>query len=115
MGPMFAADVVAVDEVEFAGPRIVSVPSELRTRGLAVICGNWNTVSLPMRALRRSADILLTLQGTCVVCGRPAARTQRIGLDGRATFDGEVVEAGIERYQPRCLRRCELPLIPDGE
>jgi len=112
-----SAEVVAVDEAQFADPEIVDVLATLRRRGAHIISAalNRNFLGRPFTAtsaLRTAADVVHELRAVCTRCGRPASYTQRIEPSGHTTFSGEIIEVGgAERYQPRCGTCFEAPPI----
>ena len=103
--------VVAIDEVQFFEPGIISLCEELAERGKRVICAGLDTDFRgvpfgPMPDLMARAEQVDKLHAICVVCGEEASRTQRL-INGRpAAFDDPVVMVGAaEVYEARC-RQC---------
>jgi thymidine kinase len=103
--------VVAIDEVQFFDEAITEVCSRLANQGLRVIAAGLDLDFRgepfgPMPQLLARAEQVEKLQAICVVCGEPAARTQRL-IDGApAAFEDPVVLIGAsELYEARC-RRC---------
>jgi len=110
--------VVAIDEVQFFDPDIVSVCQALAERGLRVIVAGLDMDFRgepfgPMPQLLAEAEQVEKLQAICVVCGTPASRTQRL-IDGRpASYDDPILlVGGSESYEARCRRHHEVPGRP---
>jgi thymidine kinase len=104
-------DVVAIDEVQFFDPEIVSVCQYLADNGIRVICAGLDQDFRgepfgPTPVLLAVAEYVTKLQAICVKCGGPASRTQRL-IDGRpAADDDPVIQVGAdEQYEARC-RHC---------
>lgn len=113
-----AAEVVAVDEVQFLDEAIAGVASSLARRGVRVILAGLDTNFRgepfgPMPLLLALAEEVTKLQAICVRCGAPASRTQRL-VDGRpAQYTDPVVLIGAqEAYEARCRRCHEVPGRP---
>jgi len=103
--------VVAIDEAQFFDWEIARVCETLADRGLRVIVAGLDMDFRgepfgPMPLLMAQAEKVDKLQAICVVCGRPASRTQRL-IDGRpASVDDPVILVGAsEVYEARC-RHC---------
>ena len=110
--------VVAVDEVQFFDWEISRVCEELAGRGIRVIVAGLDMDFRaepfgPMPVLMAEAEEVTKLQAICVVCGRPASRTQRL-IDGQpASYDDPVIMVGAsEVYEARCRRCHEVPGKP---
>ncbi|HPT83517.1 MAG TPA: thymidine kinase [Limnochordia bacterium] len=115
-----ATDVVAIDEVQFFPPTIVQVCQRLVREGKRVIAAGLDQDfrgepfgSVPV--LLALAEQVTKLNAICVVCGRPASRTQRL-IDGRpAHYNDPVILIGAtENYEARCNRCHEVPGRPEG-
>lgn len=113
-----AAAVIAVDEVQFMDPGIARVADRLVERGLRVILAGLDLDFRgepfgPMGELLARADVIHKLEAVCVVCGRPAQRTQRL-VDGRpAPYDAPIIQVGAqETYEARCRLHHEVPGRP---
>lgn len=111
-------NVVAVDEVQFFDWQISRVCEELAGRGLRVIVAGLDMDFRgepfgPMPVLMAEAEEVEKLQAICVVCGRPASRTQRL-IDGKpASYDDPVIMVGAsEVYEARCRHCHEVPGKP---
>jgi thymidine kinase len=112
--------VVAIDEVQFFDWRISAVCAELADRGMRVIVAGLDMDFRgepfgPMPLLMAEAERVDKLQAICVVCGRPASRTQRL-IDGQpASYDDPVILVGAsEVYEARCRRCHDVPGKPAG-
>lgn len=107
------ADVVAFDEAHFFGTGFPRLCEELVGRGKRVIVAglDLNFRAEPfgtMPELLALADEVTKLQAVCVVCGKPATRTQRL-VDGKPAREGpEILIGGLESYEARC-RDCFVP------
>lgn len=107
------AEVVAVDEAQFFDDGLVTVTQELADRGLRVMLAGLDTDFRgepfgPMPALMAVADAVDKLQAICMVCGRPATRTQRL-INGKPAFyeDDIIMVGAADMYEARC-RGCHL-------
>jgi thymidine kinase len=112
------ASVVAIDEVQFFDPGIVRVCQLLAERGLRVIAAGLDMDFRgepfgPMPLLMAEAEQVEKLRAICVVCGKPASRTQRL-IDGRpASYDDPIVlVGGSESYEARCRLHHDVPGRP---
>jgi thymidine kinase len=107
--------VVAVDEAQFFSQEFVAVCQELADRGIRVIVAGLDTDfrGLPfgsMPALMAVAEEVDKLQAICVVCGAPAARTQRVINGHPARFEDPVILIGAsEKYEARCRHCHQVP------
>ena len=115
-----ATDVVAIDEVQFFPPSIVEVCQQLVKDGKRVIAAGLDLDfrgvpfgSVPV--LMALAEQVTKLNAICVVCGRPASRTQRL-IDGApANYNDPIILIGAtENYEARCTRCHEVPGAPEG-
>ena len=97
--------VVGLDEAQFMGPGLPGVANELANRGLRVVVAGLDQDYLgrpfePIPQLMAIAEYVTKCQAICVVCGKPASRSQRI------VADTDRVRIGAsEAYEARC-RRC---------
>jgi thymidine kinase len=114
-GELEGADVVAFDEAHFFGPEFPELCEALVGQGKRVIVAgldlNFRGEPFgPMPVLLALADEVTKLQAVCVVCGKPATRTQRL-VDGKPAKGGpEILIGGLESYEARC-RDCFVPPI----
>ncbi len=107
--------VVGIDEAQFFDERISEIVQTLADRKVRVIVAGLDTDfrgepfgSMPV--LMAQAERVDKLQAICMVCGRPASRTQRL-IDGKpAHFDEPVVVIGAsELYEARCREHHFVP------
>ena len=110
--------VVAVDEIQFFDWQISRVCNELASRGMRVIAAGLDMDFRgepfgPMPVLMTEAEQVDKLRAICMVCGRPASRTQRL-IDGKpASYDDPVILVGAsEVYEARCRHCHQVPGKP---
>jgi thymidine kinase len=110
--------VVAIDEAQFFDWEIARVCGELADRGIRVIVAGLDMDFRgepfgPMPLLMAEAEQVDKLQAICVVCGRPASRTQRL-IDGKpAAYTDPVILVGAsEVYEARCRQCHQVPNKP---
>ncbi|PSP34612.1 thymidine kinase [Halobacteriales archaeon QH_10_67_22] len=120
-GDLEAADIIAIDEVQFFDPEpLVDVTTELVGNDITVILAG---LDLDFRGEPFTATMQLTahaeyvdkLHAVCSVCGNPATRSQRL-IDGEpAPYDSErVLVSGAEHYEPRCRTHHQVPTSGSG-
>lgn len=114
-------DVVAIDEIQFFSEDIIPVCQRLVEQGKRVIAAGLDQDFRgepfgPVPALMALAEEVTKLNAICVVCGRPASRTQRL-IDGKpANYTDPIILIGAtENYEARCNRCHEVPGRPRGE
>lgn len=100
--------VIGIDEGQFFDSELVDVVNELADRGLRVIIAgldvDWKGEPFhPMPALMAIAESVKKLRAICMVCGAPAARTQRLVAETKAVLVGD-----NSVYEARC-RECFDP------
>jgi thymidine kinase len=107
--------VVAIDEVQFFDNEITVIVQDLANRGLRVILAGLDMDFRgepfgPMPLLMAQAEVVDKLQAICMVCGEPAARTQRL-VNGKAAnyHDPVVIVGASELYEARCRKHHEVP------
>jgi thymidine kinase len=112
-------EVVGIDEVQFFDPGIIDVAEYLAGKGVRVILAGLDQDFRgepfgPMPELLALAEDVTKLTAVCMVCGRPATRTQRI-VNGRpARYDDPVVMVGAaESYEARCREHHVVPGLPE--
>ncbi len=112
-------EVVGIDEVQFFDPGIIEVAEYLAGKGVRVILAGLDQDFRgepfgPMPELLALAEDVTKLTAVCMVCGRPATRTQRI-VNGRpARYDDPVVMVGAaESYEARCREHHVVPGRPE--
>ena len=94
--------VVGIDEGQFFDTELVQVVQTLAERGIRVIISgldtDWQAKPFePMPTLMAIAENVTKLQAVCMVCGRPASRTQRV-----VEVTGQVVVGSHGIYEARC-------------
>lgn len=100
--------VVGIDEAQFLGMDLVRVAESLAESGRRVIIAgldqDFRGVPFePMPQILAVAELVTKAMAVCVVCGRPANKTQRlVGTDSR------VHVGASESYEARC-RSCWTP------
>jgi len=101
-------DVIALDEAQFFEDDVVPLCEKLADQGTRVIVAGLDMDFRgepfgPMPTLMSRAERVDKLQAICVVCGRPASRTQRL-IDGQpAAYDDPIILVGAsEVYEARC-------------
>jgi len=107
--------VVGIDEAQFFDDDIVKVIEKLANNGMRVIVTGLDQDFRGepfgcMPELMSRADDVDKLHAICMVCGGPAARTQRL-VDGHpAHFNDPIVIVGAsEMYEARCRKHHEVP------
>lgn len=102
------AEVLGIDEAQFYDESIVQVVNQLAANGKRVIVAgldqDYRGVPFePMPQLMAIAEYVDKMLAICMVCGKPANKSQRI------TADQERVVVGAEEsYEARC-RNCYEP------
>ncbi len=94
--------VVAIDEAQFFDEDIVKIVQKLADRGLRVIIAgldmNWKAEPFhPIPALMAIAEEVVKEQAICMVCGKPASRTQKL-----IAGDNQIHVGAGEAYEARC-------------
>lgn len=107
--------VVGIDEIQFFDMDVIHVAQQLADRGVRVIAAGLDMDFRgepfgPMPQLMSEAEHVDKLQAICVVCGKPASRTQRL-IDGRPARynDPLIVIGGSESYEARCREHHAVP------
>lgn len=108
-----ATKVVGIDEAQFLGMDLVRVIEELARSGRRVVVAGLDQDSRgvpfePVPQILAIAELVTKTMAVCVVCGRPANKTQRLGADS-----SRVLVGAAEAYEARC-RTCWSP-EPAGE
>lgn len=112
-------DVVAVDETQFFGERVIEVVDDLVLAGTDVIvaglCITFDAMPFaPVPALMARADEVVKLTAVCSVCGADApfhVRRTATPAGGPATTASAELVGGAEAY----AARCRLHLVDQGE
>ncbi len=104
-------DVLAIDEVQFLGERMVEVCQYAAEEGKRVLVSglDMNFRGEPfgnVPDLMAIAEYVTKLTAICQVCKMPATRTQRLVNGKPAKYDDPVIMVGArESYEARC-RKC---------
>ena len=107
-------EVVAVDETQFFDEKIVDVCHILANRGKRVIVAglDLNFRGEPFGAmpeLLAIAEYVDKLHAICMVCGKPATRTQRLVNGKPADYKDPLILIGAkESYEARCRQHHEV-------
>ncbi len=112
-------EVVGIDEVQWFDSGIIDIAEYLAGKGVRVVLAGLDQDFRgepfgPMPELLALAEEVTKLTAVCMVCGRPATRTQRI-VNGRpARYDDPVVMVGAaESYEARCREHHVVPGRPE--
>lgn len=111
-------DVVAIDEAQFFDRQIVEVCQSLADQGKRVIVAGLDQDfrgepfgSMP--ELLSLAEYVDKLHAICMVCGKPATRTQRLIHGKPADYNDPTILIGArERYEARCRLHHEVTNKP---
>ena len=107
-------DVVAIDEIQFFNEEIIDIVEKLANMGMYVIVAGLDQDfrGQPFRVvadLLARAEHITKLSSVCVVCGRPATKSQRLVNGKPASLDEPtIVVGGVESYEPRCREHFEV-------
>ena len=114
-GAIESATVVAFDEGNFFSSKLPALCEELVEMGKRVIVAG---LDMDFRGepfgcvpvLMAKADKVDKLQAICMVCGKPAGRTQRL-VDGKPAYYGDpiVIVGASEMYEARCRAHHQVP------
>ncbi len=101
--------VVGIDEAQFFDPGIVEVAQKLAFRGIQVVVAGLDTDFRglpfgPMPALLCIAESVTKLHAVCMICGKPASRSQRLTRENQ----DEILVGATDHYEARC-RFCHEP------
>lgn len=112
--------VVGVDEAQFFDASLLEVVERLADRGLRVIVAGLDLDYLgqpfgPIPGLLAIAESITKQLAVCMVCGGPAARSQRVNPHFGGP-EGQVLVGAADAYEARC-RRCfvrgiDVPAAP---
>ncbi len=107
--------VVAIDEAQFFDEIILKVCRDMADEGRRVIVAGLDTDFRgnpfgPIPRLMATAERVDKLHAICMVCGKPATRTQRLidNVPARAS-DPIIVVGSSELYEARCREHHEVP------
>lgn len=106
---------VAIDEAQFFDDMILKVCRDMADEGRRVIVAGLDTDFRgnpfgPVPRLMATAERVDKLHAICMVCGKPASRTQRMidNVPARAS-DPIIVVGASEMYEARCREHHEVP------
>ena len=109
------ATVVAIDEAQFFDDMILKVCRDLADEGRRVIVAGLDTDFRgnpfgPMPWLMATAERVDKLHAICMVCGKPATRTQRLINNAPARSSDPIIAVGAsDLYEARCREHHEVP------
>jgi thymidine kinase len=112
-------EVVGIDEVQWFDSGIIGVAEYLAGKGIRVILAGLDQDFRgepfgPMPELLALAEEVTKLTAVCMVCGKPATRTQRIVGGRPARYDDPVIMVGAaESYEARCREHHVVPGRPE--
>lgn len=107
--------VVAIDEAQFFDEMILKVCRDMADEGRRVIVAGLDTDfrgnpfgSIPW--LMATAERVDKLHAICMVCGKPATRTQRLIDNAPARASDPIIVVGAsDLYEARCREHHEVP------
>ena len=108
------SDVIAIDEAQFFDEGIIPVCQLLADRGKRVIIAgldqNFRGEPFgPMPTLLAIAEYIDKLHAICMVCGKPATRTQRLVNGKPANYNDPTILIGAkESYEARCRQHHQV-------
>jgi len=114
-------EVIAIDEAQFFDDRIIEVCQILANQGKRVIVAGLDQDFRgepfgPIPALLAIAEYVDKLQAICMVCGRPATRTQRLVNGKPADYNDPTILIGAkESYEARCRQHHEVTNRPPNK
>ena len=106
---------VAIDEAQFFGEKIIDVVQTLVDKGIRVIVAglDMDFRGEPfglMPVLLAQAEIVDKLHAICMGCGEEATRTQRLVDGNPAYYDDPIIIVGAsEMYEARCRIHHQVP------
>ncbi len=106
---------VAIDEAQFFGEKIIEVIQALVDKGIRVIVAGLDMDFRgepfgQMPVLLAQAEIVDKLYAICMVCGEEATRTQRLVDGNPAYYDDPIIIVGAsEMYEARCRIHHQVP------
>ena len=106
---------VAIDEAQFFGEKIIDVIQALVNKGIRVIVAGLDMDFRgepfgQMPVLLAQAEIVDKLHAICMVCGEEATRTQRLVDGNPAYYDDPIIIVGAsEMYEARCRIHHQVP------
>jgi thymidine kinase len=106
---------VAIDEAQFFGEKIIDVIQALVDKGIRVIVAGLDMDFRgepfgQMPVLLAQAEFVDKLHAICMVCGEKATRTQRL-VDGKPAYynDPIIIVGASEMYEARCRIHHQVP------
>ncbi|MFW6173731.1 MAG: thymidine kinase [Elusimicrobiota bacterium] len=108
------SDVIAIDEAQFFDEGIIQVCQLLADRGKRVIIAGLDQDFRgepfgPMPKLLAIAEYVDKLHAICMVCGKPATRTQRLVNGKPADYNDPTILIGAkESYEARCRQHHQV-------
>lgn len=106
---------VAIDEAQFFDDMILKVCSDMADEGRRVIVAGLDTDFRgnpfgPIPRLMATAERVDKLHAICMVCGKPATRTQRLIDNAPARASDQIIVVGAsEMYEARCREHHQVP------
>ncbi len=106
---------VAIDEAQFFGEKIIDVIQALVNKGIRVIVAGLDMDFRgepfgQMPVLLAQAEFVDKLHAICMVCGEEATRTQRLVDGNPAYYDDPIIIVGAsEMYEARCRIHHQVP------
>ena len=106
-------DVIAIDEAQFFDNGIIDICQKLADNSKRVIVAGLDQDFRgqpfgPMPKLLSIAEYVDKLHAICMVCGKPASRTQRLVNGQPADYNDPTIMIGAkESYEARC-RQCHI-------
>lgn len=107
--------VVAIDEAQFFDDMILKVCRDMADEGRRVIVAGLDTDFRgnpfgPVPRLMATAERVDKLHAICMICGKPANRTQRLIDNAPARASDPIIVVGAsELYEARCREHHEVP------
>jgi len=114
-------DVVAIDEAQFFDDDIIAVCQFLADNGKRVIVAGLDQDFRgepfgPMPKLLAIAEYVDKLHAICMVCGKPATRTQRLVNGKPADYNDPTILIGAkESYEARCRQHHQIRNKPENK
>ena len=108
------SDVIAIDEAQFFDEGIIQVCQLLADKGKRVIIAGLDQDFRgepfgPMPKLLAIAEYVDKLHAICMVCGKPATRTQRLVNGKPANYNDPTILIGAkESYEARCRQHHQV-------
>lgn len=102
--------VIGIDEAQFFDEELVQVCERVADSGRRVLVAGLDLDYLgrpfgPIPLLLSVAEIIDKQLAVCMVCGAPAARSQRVSRHLAGVSDAQVLVGATDSYEARC-RRC---------